>query len=172
MIFDIENLLLNSNFGTSLNEAAKIAKASRNAYNQEGWIIQQDLSKNWVAKGVASEVNNFTNYYRSYFEFNTQTYVCILTNQVFYACLCPLYCTFIGNFCNQNERSPLPLQKKNAHPLGHRQNVNYRIGRCVSIRFPFCLYMSVLGSPKGPMSSNCAIHSTYIRNSAYPVQRI
>ena len=47
-------------------------------------------------------------YYRSYFEFNT--YVCILTNQVFYACLCLLHCTFIGNFCNQKER--LPLQKK------------------------------------------------------------
>ena len=48
-------------------------------------------------------------YYRSYFEFNT--YVCILTNQVFYACLCLLHCTFIGNFCNQKERLPLPLQK-------------------------------------------------------------
>ena len=30
-------------------------------------------------------------------------------------------------------------------------------------------YMSVLGSPKGPMSSNCAIHRTYIRAKKYHV---
>ena len=29
-------------------------------YNRGGWLIFSDLLKNWVVKGVASEVNNFT----------------------------------------------------------------------------------------------------------------
>ena len=37
----------------------KLGKASRDAYNlnRGGWLILQDLLKNWVAEGVASEVN-------------------------------------------------------------------------------------------------------------------
>ena len=42
------------------DKAAKLGKASQEAYNRGGWLIFQELLKNWVAKGVASEVNNFT----------------------------------------------------------------------------------------------------------------
>ena len=40
--------------------AAKLEKASWNGYNQGGWLISQDLLKNWIAEGVASDVNDLT----------------------------------------------------------------------------------------------------------------
>ena len=36
------------------DDVAKLRKASWNAYNQGGWLILQNLLKNWIAKGVAS----------------------------------------------------------------------------------------------------------------------
>ena len=56
MIFYIENSLRKSNFGTS----RRGGKASRDTYNQGRRLIFQDLLKNWVAKGVASQVNYFS----------------------------------------------------------------------------------------------------------------
>ena len=38
------------------DKAAKLGKESQDAYNQGGWLILQELLKNWVAKGVASEM--------------------------------------------------------------------------------------------------------------------
>ena len=42
------------------DQAAKLGKASRDAYNQGLLLILQDLLKNWVAEGVTSDVNDFT----------------------------------------------------------------------------------------------------------------
>ena len=42
------------------DQAAKLGKASRDAYNQGLLLIFQDLLKNWVAEGVTSDVNDFT----------------------------------------------------------------------------------------------------------------
>ena len=39
---------------------AKLGKATWDAYNLGGWLILQALLKNWVAEGVASEVNDST----------------------------------------------------------------------------------------------------------------
>ena len=44
--------LLNS--GPIFDEAAKLGKATWNAYNLVGWLIL----KNWVAEGVASKVDD------------------------------------------------------------------------------------------------------------------
>ena len=55
MIFDIENLLSFWHFAT---RQQFLGKASRDTYNQGGWLILQDFFKNWVAEGVASEVND------------------------------------------------------------------------------------------------------------------
>ena len=41
------------------DEAAKLCKASLDAYNRGGWLIFKDLLKNWVAEGVSFEVNDF-----------------------------------------------------------------------------------------------------------------
>ena len=41
------------------DKAAKLDKATRDAYNLGGWLILKDLLKNWVAKGFASEINDF-----------------------------------------------------------------------------------------------------------------
>ena len=35
------------------DKAAKLCKASEDAYNWEGWLIFSDLLNEWVAKGVA-----------------------------------------------------------------------------------------------------------------------
>ena len=43
----------------TFDQAAKLGKASRDAYNPELLLILQDLFKNWVAEGVASDVNDF-----------------------------------------------------------------------------------------------------------------
>ena len=37
---------------------AKLGKASWDAYDREGWLILYELLKNWIAEGVASEVND------------------------------------------------------------------------------------------------------------------
>ena len=41
------------------DQAAKLGKASRDAYIPELLLILYDLLKNWDAKGVASDINNF-----------------------------------------------------------------------------------------------------------------
>ena len=45
--------------GLIFDQAAKLGKASRDAYNLGLWLIFQDLLKNWFAEGVASDVNDF-----------------------------------------------------------------------------------------------------------------
>ena len=40
------------------DEVAKLGKTTQDAYNQGEWLILSALFKNWVAKGVASEVND------------------------------------------------------------------------------------------------------------------
>ena len=45
--------------GPIFDQAAKLGKASMYAYNPGLLLILYDLLKNWVAKGVASDVNNF-----------------------------------------------------------------------------------------------------------------
>ena len=56
VIFDEENYLWKSKFCT-LQQFGKVDKASWNTYNQGGWLISSHLLKNWIAKGIASEVN-------------------------------------------------------------------------------------------------------------------
>ena len=55
MIFDVE-----SQFFALCNKLAKLGKASQEAYNLGKWLILSALMKNWVAKGIASNVNDFT----------------------------------------------------------------------------------------------------------------
>ena len=43
--------------GPIFDQAAKLGKVSRDAYDSGLWLILQDLLKNWVAEGVASNVN-------------------------------------------------------------------------------------------------------------------
>ena len=45
--------------GLIFYQAAKLGKSSRNAYNSGLLLILQDLLKNWVAEGVASDINDF-----------------------------------------------------------------------------------------------------------------
>ena len=45
--------------GPIFEQAAKLGKASRDAYNPGLWLILLDLLKNWVAEGVAFDVNDF-----------------------------------------------------------------------------------------------------------------
>ena len=45
--------------GPIFDQAAKLGKASRDAYNPGLWLILFDLLKNWVAKGMASDINEF-----------------------------------------------------------------------------------------------------------------
>ena len=55
---------LHSNFKKSdfgnLQQGCNLGKASRDAYNGKGRLILLDLLKKWVAKGVTSEVYDFT----------------------------------------------------------------------------------------------------------------
>ena len=44
--------------GPIFDKAAKLGKASWDAYNWGGWLILKEILKNWVAQGVASGVNN------------------------------------------------------------------------------------------------------------------
>ena len=44
------------------DQAAKVDKVFRDAHNPGLWLILQDLLKNWVAEGVASDVNEFNEY--------------------------------------------------------------------------------------------------------------
>ena len=46
--------------GPIFDQAAKLGKASRDAYNPGLWLILEDFLKNWVAESVASDVNDFT----------------------------------------------------------------------------------------------------------------
>ena len=48
--------------GQIFDKLAKLGKSTQDAYNQEGWLILQDLLNEWVAEGVASDVNDFSNY--------------------------------------------------------------------------------------------------------------
>ena len=43
----------------NFDQAAKLGKASRDAYNPGLLLILSDLLKNWVAEGDASDVNDF-----------------------------------------------------------------------------------------------------------------
>ena len=45
------------------DQAEKLGNASRDAYNPGLLLILQALLKNWVAEGVASNVNDFIKYY-------------------------------------------------------------------------------------------------------------
>jgi hypothetical protein len=45
--------------GLIFDQAAKLGKASRDAYNPGLWLILLDLLKNWVAESVSSDVNDF-----------------------------------------------------------------------------------------------------------------
>ena len=38
---------------------AKLGKAAQDTYNWKEWLILKALLKNWVAEGVASEVNDY-----------------------------------------------------------------------------------------------------------------
>ena len=49
--------------GLIFDQAAKLGKASRDAYNPGLLLILQDLLKNWVVEGVASNVNDFIGQY-------------------------------------------------------------------------------------------------------------
>ena len=42
------------------DEAAKLCKASKDAYNWEGWLISKDLLNEWIAIGVIFEVLDFS----------------------------------------------------------------------------------------------------------------
>ena len=53
IIFDIESPIFRL-----FHKVAKLGKASWDAYNQGGWLISKDLLKNWIAEGVASELND------------------------------------------------------------------------------------------------------------------
>ena len=72
MIFDIENHFESPTLALC-NKAAKLDKASQDAYNWGGWLILEDLLKNWVAKGVASQVNDFTLKYLPEYFFSHHT---------------------------------------------------------------------------------------------------
>jgi len=52
MIFDFE-----SPFFALWDKFAKLGKASQDAYNPGKWLILHALMKNWVAEGIASDVN-------------------------------------------------------------------------------------------------------------------
>ena len=43
-----------------MDKAAKLGKASGDAFNRGAWIILCDLLKKWIAEGVPSEVQDFT----------------------------------------------------------------------------------------------------------------
>ena len=48
--------------GAIFDQAAKLGKASRDAYNPGLWLILKNLLKNWVAKSVASGIDDFNGY--------------------------------------------------------------------------------------------------------------
>ena len=58
MIFDIANSSRKSNFSTLQWDS----KASQDAYNWRRLLILWDRLNDWVAKGVAPEVNDFNAY--------------------------------------------------------------------------------------------------------------
>jgi hypothetical protein len=57
-----EKIHFESPISALCDEVAKLGKASLDAYNRGGWIISQDLLKNWFAEGVALEVNDSSVY--------------------------------------------------------------------------------------------------------------
>ena len=60
IVLDIENSLYESPILALCDEAAKLGKASRELIIKKGWLILYGHLKKWVAKGVASEVHDFT----------------------------------------------------------------------------------------------------------------
>ena len=59
MIFDIE-IHFERPILALCNGAAKLGKASRDAYNWEEWLILFDLLNKLFAEGVTSDVNDFS----------------------------------------------------------------------------------------------------------------
>ena len=51
---------MKSSISALCDELAKLGKVSQDAYNPGLWLILYDLLTNWVAEGVASDVNDFT----------------------------------------------------------------------------------------------------------------
>ena len=49
-----------SPFFALCNKLAKLGKASQDAYKPGKWLILSALMKNWVAEGIASDVNDFS----------------------------------------------------------------------------------------------------------------
>ena len=45
--------------GQIFDEVAKLGKSTQDAYNPGKWLILLALLKNWVAEGIASDVNDF-----------------------------------------------------------------------------------------------------------------
>ena len=46
--------------GQIFDKVAKLGKSTQVAYNPGKWLILEALLKNWVAEGIASNVNDFT----------------------------------------------------------------------------------------------------------------
>ena len=55
-----ENLTFKNQFFVKFDEAAKLGKATEDAYNQEDWLIFKDILNEWVSKGLASDPHDFT----------------------------------------------------------------------------------------------------------------
>ena len=56
--FNSKKKLLKS--GSILDKVTKLGKATQDVYNWVGWLILWAHFKNWVAEGIASEVNDST----------------------------------------------------------------------------------------------------------------
>ena len=57
-IYFLTTLLLK--LGQIFDEVAKLGKSTQDAYNPGKWLILEALLKNWVAEGIASDVNDFS----------------------------------------------------------------------------------------------------------------
>ena len=55
----VRKMDIQSQISALCDELAKLGKASQDTYNPGLWLILKDLLKNWVAKGVASDINDF-----------------------------------------------------------------------------------------------------------------
>ena len=65
--FNFKNTFLPKS-GPIFDEAAKLGKASKDAYYSGLQLILLDLLKNLFAKGIASKVNDFITHVREYFK--------------------------------------------------------------------------------------------------------
>ena len=63
--FDKINLLttLLLKLGQTFDEVAKLGKSTQDAYNPGKWLFLKALLKNWVSKGITSDVNDFNTYF-------------------------------------------------------------------------------------------------------------